>query len=444
MNFEQLKLKDPLLRAIRNEGYQKPTPIQEKAVPAILDGRDLLGCAQTGTGKTAAFALPILQQLLAHRSPNNRRPPIRVLVIAPTRELTTQVNESFAVYGRYTGLRTTAIFGGVSQKPQVRALMRGVDIVVATPGRLLDLMNQGHIHLESLEILVLDEADRMLDMGFLPDVRRIVGKVPKQRQTLMFSATMPDDIRRLADRLLTRPLRVSVAPTATPADGIEQSVYLVDKKDKTSLLVHLLKEREIPRMLVFTRTKYGADKLTRKLNRARIDARAIHGDKSQGQREKTLGEFRRGRLRVLVATDIASRGLDIDDISHIVNYDMPQEAENYVHRIGRTARAGASGKAIAFCDRDECEYLLEIERLIHYRIEEVKDHPYHPRGAASSSAPASSSGNHNGNTPGRLRPPRRRRRSSGNGNGGRSKNAGHGSRSVCGRSGSSRSAPASR
>lgn len=376
MSFENLKLVDSLLRAVRDEGYTTPTPIQEKAIPGVLAGRDLLGCAQTGTGKTAAFALPILQNLMKASVPSGRRP-IRVLVLTPTRELATQVGDSFATYGRHSGTRHTVIYGGVGQMPQVNALQRGVDILVATPGRLLDLMNQGYVRLEKVEVLVLDEADRMLDMGFVPDVRRIVSHVPGKRQTLMFSATMPADIRRLADSLLTDPVSVSVAPVATPAERIEQSLYYVEKSNKFKLLLHLLDTLKMPRILVFTRTKHGADKVVKYLDSARVNARAIHGNKSQKQREQALDQFKRGRVQVLVATDLASRGLDIDDITHVVNYDLPNESESYVHRIGRTARAGASGAAIAFCERDEREYLRDIETLMRMRINVVKEHPFH-------------------------------------------------------------------
>jgi ATP-dependent RNA helicase RhlE len=415
MKFEQLNLIQPLLRAVRDEGYEEPTPVQEMAIPEILKGKDILGCAQTGTGKTAAFALPILQNLQKNEKQGKGTRPIRVLVLAPTRELANQVGESFSTYGRHTDLRQTTIFGGVRQKPQVDDLRWGVDIVVATPGRLLDLMNQGHVNLKNLEVFVLDEADRMLDMGFIPDIRRIVRRIPKKRQTLLFSATIPPDIRRLADRMLDKPVEISVAPSGTPPSEIDQRVYLVDKRDKTDLLIHLLDKHEISRALVFTRTRYGADKVARKLKQARLNARAIHGDKTQGQRESTLREFREGHLHVLVATDVASRGLDIDDISHVVNYDIPEDSESYVHRIGRTARAGASGQAIAFCSMEERENLLDIERLIHDRIWEEKDHPFRP-GDKKPVPPRERAESGSGNGRDRQQPegdrrkPRRRRR----------------------------------
>jgi ATP-dependent RNA helicase RhlE len=376
MSFEKLQLIAPLLRTVRGQGYTTPTPIQERAIPAVMEGKDLMGCAQTGTGKTAAFALPIIQNLLQAPRSKGRRP-IRVLVVTPTRELAVQVANSFATYGRNTPLRHVVIYGGVGQVPQVKALQRGVDIVVATPGRLLDLVGQGHVHLNKVENLVLDEADRMLDMGFIPDIRRIVEKLPSQRQTLMFSATMPREIRRLADTLLTDPVSISVAPTATPAERIDQSLYYVEKSNKTGLLLHLLENHPMQRLLVFTRTKHGADKVVRTLNKSRFSARAIHGNKSQNQRQQALKQFRQGHARVLVATDIASRGLDIDNITHVINYDLPNESESYVHRIGRTARAGASGKAIAFCSSEEHSNLRDIEKLIRCSINIVSEHPYH-------------------------------------------------------------------
>jgi ATP-dependent RNA helicase RhlE len=386
MQFSDLKLIDPLLRAVRAEGYDEPTPIQAQAIPHILTGKDLIGCAQTGTGKTAAFALPILQRLVEATPPNRQRVNIRVLVLSPTRELASQIGDSFATYGRNTGLRHTVIFGGVGQNPQVQAVRRGVDILVATPGRLLDLMNQGLLTLNTIEIFVLDEADRMLDMGFIQDVRRIIKVLPTRRQTLLFSATMPQDIQELADHILINPVRVEVTPQATTVEKIEQSVFFVEKKNKRALLEHLLVDKSIRRVLVFTRTKHGANKLVQQLDQARIYAEAIHGNKSQSARERALANFKSGRTRVLVATDIAARGIDVDDVTHVINYDLPNEPESYVHRIGRTARAGASGIAFSFCDYEEREYLRDIEKLIRLRVPVVNDHPYVATGAAPAQA----------------------------------------------------------
>lgn len=375
MQFQELNLIDPLLRALRAEGYTEPTPIQAQAIPHLAAGRDLIGCAQTGTGKTAAFALPILQRL--HLANQTRQGGvIRALVLSPTRELATQIGESFSAYGRNTRLKPLVIFGGVGQTPQVQALRRGVDILVATPGRLLDLMGQGYISLNSVEIFVLDEADRMLDMGFINDVRRVVSALPARRQTMLFSATMPPDIQDLADSILINPVRVEVTPQATTVEKIAQSVYFVEKQDKRALLEHLLLDSSIRRVLVFTRTKHGADKLTRLLERSHIRAEAIHGNKTQGARERALSNFKSGRTRVLVATDIAARGIDVEDVTHVINYDLPNEPESYVHRIGRTARAGASGIAYSFCDADERPYLRDIEKLIRLKVPVVTDHPH--------------------------------------------------------------------
>lgn len=375
MQFHDLKLIDPLLRAVSAEGYLEPTPIQARAIPHILDGKDLVGCAQTGTGKTAAFALPILQQLVTETH-NRARGTIRVLVLSPTRELATQIGESFAVYGRQTKLKHIVIFGGVGQQPQVEALQRGADILVATPGRLLDLMSQGIIRLNTIEIFVLDEADRMLDMGFIHDVRRIIKALPTRRQTLMFSATMPQDIQDLADQILINPVHVAVTPQATTVEKIAQSVFFVEKKDKRALLEHLLDDADFRRVLVFTRTKHGANKLAQQLDRGNIRADAIHGNKSQSARERALANFKSGKIRVLVATDIAARGIDVEDVTHVINYDLPNEPESYVHRIGRTARAGAAGIAYSFCDVEERAYLRDIEKLIRLRVPVVSGHPY--------------------------------------------------------------------
>ena len=364
--FLDLPLIEPLQRAVREEGYDTPTPIQAQTIRPILDGKDVLGCAQTGTGKTAAFALPILQRLQAVPVPAPRH--VRVLVLAPTRELATQIGDSFARYGRHTGFRHTVVFGGVGQGPQASALRTGVDILVATPGRLLDLMEQRIAKLDRVGILVLDEADRMLDMGFIHDVRRIIGVLPKKRQTVFFSATLPRDIQSLARDILTSPVRVEVAPTATTVDKITQILYHVDKNGKFPLLAQLLKEPAMKRTIVFTRTKRGANKLAEQLNGVFVKADAIHGNKAQSARERALENFKKGLSRVLVATDIASRGIDVDSITHVVNYDMPDVPENYVHRIGRTARAGSDGAAVAFCAPDERGELVAVERLIRMRI----------------------------------------------------------------------------
>jgi ATP-dependent RNA helicase RhlE len=361
MHFAELKLNDTLLAAVAAEGYTVPTAIQQKAIPEVLAGHDLVGLAQTGTGKTAAFALPILHRLMLHLAPGPRR--IRVLVLAPTRELASQIEQSFATYGRGSGQRATVIFGGVGQDKQARALREGVDILVATPGRLLDLMGQGLVDFHHLEVLVLDEADRMLDMGFIHDVRRIVQKVPAKRQTLLFSATMPPDVKQLAASLLTNPARVEAHPVSSTAERIEQSVYLIERGRKRSLLQHLLSDPAVRRALVFTRTKQGANRVAEFLTKVHIQAEAIHGNKSQGARERALAHFVSGETRVLVATDIAARGIDIEDISHIVNFDLPNIPETYVHRIGRTARAGAAGIALSFCDTEERPYLADIEKL---------------------------------------------------------------------------------
>ncbi len=374
MSFDELQLIEPLLRAVRAEGYTQPSPIQEQAIPHVLAGRDLLGCAQTGTGKTAAFALPILQRLVARKT--HGAPYVRVLVLSPTRELASQIGESFETYGKYTPIRQITIFGGVGQNPQVAQLRRGADVLVATPGRLLDLMNQGYVKLDRLEVLVLDEADRMLDLGFIHAVRRIIAILPTNRQTLLFSATMPEDIQSLADNILDNPVRVAVTPVASTVDTIQQSIYFVEKLDKPNLLEHLLRDSSIKRVLVFTRTKHGADKVVDRLKRASIFAQAIHGNKSQSARQLALSNFKLGKTRVLVATDIAARGIDVDEITHVINYDLPNEPEGYVHRIGRTGRAGASGIAYSFCDIEERAYLVDIERLIRLNIPRATGYPY--------------------------------------------------------------------
>jgi ATP-dependent RNA helicase RhlE len=360
-----------LLAALSTEGYVTPTPIQQKAIPEVLAGRDLLGCAQTGTGKTAAFALPMIERLVASNLERNARRP-RALVLSPTRELSAQIADSFAAYGRGANLKYAVVFGGVGQGPQITTLGRGLDVLVATPGRLLDLMNQGFAFLDKVEILVLDEADRMLDMGFLPDVKRILAKIPKQRQTLFFSATMPSDIERLSREILVNPVRVDVAPVSSTAERIEQSVYMVENSEKRRVLERVLRDPAVERAIVFTRTKHGANRLVKELERGEIASEAIHGNKSQGARQRALDNFKTGRLRVLIATDIAARGIDVDGITHVVNYDLPNIPESYVHRIGRTARAGAAGVAVSLCSREERGYLRDIERLTRTPIKKLE------------------------------------------------------------------------
>ncbi|MCC6126946.1 MAG: DEAD/DEAH box helicase [Pirellulales bacterium] len=376
MSFEELGLLAPLLRAVTDEGYTIPTPIQSQAIPQAMAGRDLLGCAQTGTGKTAAFALPLLHRLThAGNPPKGHGRRIRALVLSPTRELAGQIGESFRIYGQYTALRQTVVYGGVGQNPQTRAIKHGIDILVATPGRLIDLMNQGYIDLSHVEIFVLDEADRMLDMGFLPDVKHIISELPAHRQTLMFSATMPEPIARLANAILRDPARIRIAPVKATAELIEHSVYFVPHRQKSRLLASFLHSRAFTRALVFTRTKRGADKVSKHLNLSGIAANAIHGNKSQSARQRALDDFKSDRTQVLVATDIASRGIDVEGISHVLNYDLPDEPETYVHRIGRTGRAGATGQAITLCDHDERQNLKAIERLIRQTLQIETDLP---------------------------------------------------------------------
>lgn len=376
MSFENLKLIEPILKALKTEGYTTPTPIQAQAIPIVLNHRDLLGCAQTGTGKTAAFALPTLQLLYQDRMAHKEQKTIKALVLTPTRELAIQIAESFTAYGKNTGLKNLVIFGGVSQNPQVDALRRGVDILIATPGRLLDLMNQRFVHLEHVKMLILDEADRMLDMGFVNDVKKIIAKVPAKRQTLFFSATMPKEIQHLADTILTNPERIEVTPVSSTADTIQQSLYYVEKNDKKSLLIHILKDKEIKTALVFTRTKHGADKVVKDLVRVGITAEAIHGNKSQNARQRALSNFKSRATRVLIATDIAARGIDIDELTHVINYELPNIPETYVHRIGRTGRAGADGIALSFCDEEEILFLRDIHKLIAKEIPVEEGHPY--------------------------------------------------------------------
>jgi ATP-dependent RNA helicase RhlE len=388
MTFEELKLAEPLLRAVTAEGYTIPTPIQVQAIPPAMEGRDVLGCAQTGTGKTAAFALPILHRLSVGRPvPPAQGRPIRALILTPTRELASQIAESFQAYGRFTKLSWAVIFGGVGQNAQEQTLRRGVDVLVATPGRLLDLMNQGFVSYKALEVFVLDEADRMLDMGFIHDVKRVIAKLPAKRQTLFFSATMPPEIQQLSRGILTNPAKVEVVPQSTTAETVDQRMYFVEREQKRHLLVHLMGDAGIRRALVFTRTKHGANRVTKQLVAARISAEAIHGNKSQNARERALDAFKDGSCRVLVATDIAARGIDIDGITHVINFDLPNIPESYVHRIGRTGRAGATGTALSFCDGEERAYLKDIERTIRRQVPVVADHPFRPGspGAAVSS-----------------------------------------------------------
>jgi ATP-dependent RNA helicase RhlE len=376
LTFKELYLIEPIQKALRNEGYDEPTPIQIEAIPALLEGKDLLGCAQTGTGKTAAFAIPILQRLYAERQSSNESRQIKALIIAPTRELAIQISDSFKAYGRFLGLKTVVINGGVSQHPQTRELRAGVDILVATPGRLLDLINQRFISLKNVKYFVLDEADLMLDMGMLKDVRKIITYIPRVRQTMFFSATMPTEIGELANSILSNPVRIDITPESPTVDVIEQSVYFVDKINKVNLLINILKNNIIDSALVFSRTKHGANKIAASLEKAGFSTEAIHGNKSQNARQLALNNFKERKTRILIATDIAARGLDIEELSHVINYDLPEVAETYVHRIGRTGRAGLGGKAISFCDYEEKPLLRSIQKLISKNITEVTDHPF--------------------------------------------------------------------
>jgi ATP-dependent RNA helicase RhlE len=376
MTFNDMGVISPILKALQEEGYTQPTPIQQQAIPVILEQSDILGCAQTGTGKTAAFAIPILQLLDAQKQNNNTNTGIKVLILTPTRELAIQIGESFVAYGRHLQLKHVVIFGGVSQFHQVEALKKGIDIVIATPGRLLDLMNQRFVHLNNLTTFVLDEADRMLDMGFVMDVKRIITKLPAKRQTLFFSATMPPIIQQLANSILQNPVMVKVSPVSSTADTIDQKVFFVDKDDKKKLLVHLLQDVSIASALVFTRTKHGANKIAEHLTKSGIETQAIHGNKSQNARQQALQNFKNGRNRVLVATDIAARGIDIDELSHVINFELPNIPETYVHRIGRTGRAGFSGKAYSFCDMEEKMFLRDIHKVIGKTLPVEKEHPY--------------------------------------------------------------------
>lgn len=402
----------PLQQAVAEEGYTTPTPIQEQTITHLLEGRDLLGCAQTGTGKTAAFVLPLLQQLTLRKRPPVRGRP-RALILAPTRELAAQIGESIRAYGRHVPVKYTVIFGGAGQYPQVAAMNRGVDIVVATPGRLLDLMGQGHVHLDLVEVFILDEADRMLDMGFIPDIRKIVATLPKKRQSLFFSATLPDEVTQLARTLVNQPVHVTIEPERPTVERIDQKALFVDKSKKDDLLAHLLKDPAVSRVVVFVQMKHAADKVTRKLTSAGIQAVAIHGNKGQGARTQAMAGFKAGRIRVLVATDIAARGIDVDDITHVVNYDLPHEPETYVHRIGRTARAGASGDAVSFCSAQERDFLRAIEKLIRKTVPVNMGHPYHSEEARQATGAA-------------ARPPPRHHQKGGGGGGGQGRGHRHG------------------
>ncbi len=376
LNFADLDLDSTILQAVSDSGYEAPTPIQTQAIPIILNGKDMLGCAQTGTGKTAAFALPILQRLVSIKNNDDMKTKrkIRVLVVAPTRELAIQIKDSFNIYGKYTGLRNTVVYGGVGQNPQVKKLQQGVDILVATPGRLLDLIRQGHINLGYVKFVVLDEADRMMDMGFIKDIRTIINYIPKNRQTLLFSATIPNEIIKLAKSILNTPVRINISPENPTLDIIKQAAFIISKQKKQALLEHILKDKNVTRALVFSRTKHGANKIVKLLQRKKINALPIHGNKSQTARQAALKSFRNGKTRVLVATDVASRGIDVDDISHVIQFDMPNVPDTYLHRIGRTARAGAGGTAYVFCEQQQRKDLKDIEKLIRMRIKIVKNH----------------------------------------------------------------------
>jgi len=404
-DFTGLNLAQPILRAIIAEGYHTPTPIQEKTIPTLLQGRDLLGIAQTGTGKTAAFALPLLDKLAKSASKSLSKQP-RALILAPTRELAGQINESLRTYGRDVPLRSAVVFGGVSIRPQIQALLRGVHILVATPGRLMDLMNQGHVNLKMVEVFILDEADRMLDMGFIRDVRKIAATLPDRRQTVFFSATMPQSVQGLADGLLQDPVRVEVAPAATTAERVEQQVLFVAKEKKRALLSELMNNQAIERVLIFTRTKHGADRVSKHLHSCGIQSDAIHGNKSQNARERALKGFRSGQIRALVATDIAARGIDVDGVTHVINFELPNEPESYVHRIGRTARAGSTGIAISFCDHEERAYLRDIEKTIRQRVPVMEDHSFHAADIAADTGPVKPLGQ------GKARSGQQRRRNS--------------------------------
>jgi len=404
--FKDLQLIQPILDALNEEGYSNPTPIQQGAIPPILAQKDLLGCAQTGTGKTAAFAIPMLQLLAKPKTMASGHKPIRALILTPTRELAIQIQESFEAYGRHLRLKNTVIFGGVNQHSQVETLKRGVDILVATPGRLLDLWNQGFINLKDVEIFVLDEADRMLDMGFVHDVKRVLTKLPEKKQTLFFSATMPPEIQSLANSMLHEPVKIAVTPPSSTADTITQWLYYVEKQNKRALLDHILKDKAIETVLVFTRTKHGADKVVKDLHKTGVTAEAIHGNKSQNARQRALSNFKNRTTRVLVATDIAARGIDVDDLTHVINYELPEIPETYVHRIGRTGRAGANGISYSFCEAEETADLRDIHKLIGKTIPVQEQHPWHTTFTEIKSRPA----------PGQNRQPRPQRSNNGHAN----------------------------
>jgi len=399
MQFKDLGIINPILKALDDEGYTHPTPIQEQSIPILLRRKDLLGCAQTGTGKTAAFAIPIIQHLYNVKQKSKRKQKLRALIITPTRELAIQIGESFTTYGKYTGIKNTVIFGGVKQGKQTDALQLGVDVLIATPGRLLDLINQKYIRLDDIEFSVLDEADHMLDMGFIHDIRKIVALLPAKRQSLFFSATMPPDIVKLSQKILGNPEKVTIQPQQATAERVEQALYYVSKKSKIKLLIHLLQENPLETVLVFSRTKHGADKIVRMLGKAKIQAAAIHGNKSQNARQKALNAFKDGELHVLVATDIAARGIDVSELELVVNYDLPNIPETYIHRIGRTGRASASGIAISFCTQEEKPYLKNIQKLIRQTIPLIEQHPFVDDGTEISSSPKQQSW-----------PPRRKKR----------------------------------
>ena len=387
MKFTDLGIIKPILKAIQEEGYTHPTPIQEQSIPILLDRKDLLGCAQTGTGKTAAFTIPILQHLFNSKNDYKGKRKIRSLIVTPTRELAIQISENITGYGKYTDIKNTVIFGGVKQRAQTDALRRGADILVATPGRLLDLISQGYISLRDVKYFVLDEADQMLDMGFVHDIKKIIAKLPAKRQSLFFSATMPSAIMDLSGKILGRPEKITIKPKQATAEKVEQGIYFVSKPNKTDLLTHLLEENPESSVLVFSRTKHGADKIVRKLNKAKIKSAAIHGNKSQGARQRALGDFKNGKLNVLIATDIAARGIDIEELSLVVNYDLPNIPETYVHRIGRTGRAKASGIALSFCNAEEKAYLKDIQKLINQQIPVISEHPFNDDGIEDAPIP---------------------------------------------------------
>ena len=375
MLFKDLNIIEPILKSIEEAGYEKPTAIQEKSIPAILDGKDILGCAQTGTGKTAAFAIPILQSIIEEKKVDNERK-LKALIVAPTRELAIQIGENVTTYSKYLDIKSTVIFGGVNQSSQVRKIKSGIDVLIATPGRLIDLSNQRHVDLKNVKYFVLDEADRMLDMGMIHDVKRIISKLPKERQNLLFSATMPKEVMKLVNSILKNPTKIEVQPVSSTVDIISQGAYMVSKKNKKSLLVHLLKDESIKSVIVFSRTKHGANKIAKDLNNVGIEAAAIHGNKSQNQRQLALNNFKEGSLRVLVATDIAARGIDVDELSHVINYDLPDVPETYVHRIGRTGRAGRDGVAITLCDSEELEMFRRIEKVIGKAIPVLEEEKF--------------------------------------------------------------------